>query len=168
MIRFQDGNICSLLLPIQASRMLRRLIEPVAGQQTNISTTSETSSEDETAKPVSMNRFSIADYSSLFGEEFCIPDDKWDSSYFSILDVRAVEEGILHVLYACASQVKCNNFGLMLPDNSLIYVMSPCYCMFPKIHLIFNSSQAMLCHKLAENSSEFWSALPLVQALLTG
>ncbi|KAK4768581.1 hypothetical protein SAY87_003722 [Trapa incisa] len=112
-----------------ASRMLRRLIEPVVGQQTTITTISETPSEDKTAKLVPVNHFSIVDYSGLFGEEFHLPDDEWDCSYFNILDLRAVEEGILQVLYACASQ-------------------------------------PALCHKLAENSSEFWSALPLVQALL--
>lgn len=47
----------------------------------------------------------LADYSSLFGEEFRIPDDQWDAYCLNVLDVAAVEEGILHVLYACASQV---------------------------------------------------------------
>lgn len=49
----------------------------------------------------------LADYSDLFGEEFQIIDCSWDwdSSYLNILDIGAVEEGIFHILYACASQV---------------------------------------------------------------
>lgn len=60
---------------------------------------------DETAKYEVSNPVPLVDYSNLFGEEFQLPDDIWDSSILSILDVGAVEEGILHVLYACASQV---------------------------------------------------------------
>lgn len=48
---------------------------------------------------------SLIDYSNLFGEEFQVLDDHWDTIYLSVLDSGAVEEGILHVLYACASQV---------------------------------------------------------------
>ncbi|KAI9186124.1 hypothetical protein LWI28_013988 [Acer negundo] len=84
---------------------------------------------DETLKSEVFNPVPIVDYSNLFGEEFQIPDDLWDYSIVNILDIGAVEEGILHVLYACASQ-------------------------------------PLLCSKLAESSTEFWSALPLVQALL--
>ncbi|RDY04904.1 hypothetical protein CR513_11313, partial [Mucuna pruriens] len=73
--------------------------------------------------------FTLVDYSNLLGEEFRMPDDQWDCSYLNILDMGAVEEGILHVLYSCASQ-------------------------------------PVLCSKLAERSSDFWAALPLVQALL--
>lgn len=47
----------------------------------------------------------LADYSGLFGEEFRIPEDSCDAAYLNVLDIAAVEEGILHVLYACASQV---------------------------------------------------------------
>ncbi|PKI63453.1 hypothetical protein CRG98_016120 [Punica granatum] len=118
------GVICKM-----ASRLLQQLTEPAVGQQTCVPTTRETSMQDETVEPVLMNPFPLVDYSSLFGEEFHMPDDEWDTNYFNILDLRAVEEGILHVLYACASQ-------------------------------------PTLCCKLAENSSQFWSALPIVQALL--
>ena len=45
------------------------------------------------------------DYSNLFGEEFRVTDDNWDFKYLQLLDIKAVEEGILHVLFACASQV---------------------------------------------------------------
>ncbi|KAF0934279.1 hypothetical protein E2562_024469 [Oryza meyeriana var. granulata] len=69
------------------------------------------------------------DYSSLFGEEFNLSENCFDASILNILDIAAVEEGILHVLYAA-------------------------------------SSQPLLCCKLADKSSDMWSVLPLVQALL--
>lgn len=47
----------------------------------------------------------MVDYSTLFGEEFQLVNDQWDYRVLHILDVGAAEEGILHVLYACASQV---------------------------------------------------------------
>lgn len=59
--------------------------------------------ESSISEPANAGR--AVDYSNLFGEEFQIPDDHWDSSYLNVLDIRAVEEGVLHVLYACASQV---------------------------------------------------------------
>ncbi|KAJ0561376.1 putative Galactose-binding-like domain superfamily, armadillo-like helical [Helianthus annuus] len=80
-------------------------------------------------KDPSSESFHAHDYSNLFGEEFRVTDDHWDLRYLQLLDMKAVEEGILHVLFACASQ-------------------------------------PLLCSKLAGNSSEFWSTLPLIQALL--
>ncbi|KAJ6379745.1 hypothetical protein OIU76_016403 [Salix suchowensis] len=111
------------------SRILHKLIEPVAVPETSIAASDVTSVMDETSKSELSNPVPLLDYSSLFGEEFQIPHDHWDSSILSVLDIGAVEEGILHVLYACASE-------------------------------------PLLCRKLAESTSEFWSALPLVQALL--
>ncbi|MCI18496.1 hypothetical protein A2U01_0039650 [Trifolium medium] len=73
----------------------------------------------------------LVDYTNLFGEEFKMQDEHWDCSYLNVLDIGAVEEGILHVLYSCAAQ-------------------------------------PVLCSKMAERISEFWAALPLVQALLPG
>ncbi|BAU03798.1 hypothetical protein VIGAN_UM184000 [Vigna angularis var. angularis] len=73
----------------------------------------------------------LVDYSNLFGDEFRMQDEQWDCSYLNVLDMAVVEEGILHVLYSCASQ-------------------------------------PVLCSKLAERSSDFWAALPLIQALLPG
>lgn len=61
---------------------------------------------DEMAKSEVSNPVPMVDYSELFGEEFQIPSDSWDFSILNILDIGAVEEGILHVLYACASQVE--------------------------------------------------------------
>jgi len=49
--------------------------------------------------------FTLVDYSNLFGDEFRMPDEQWDCSYLNVLDMGVVEEGILHVLYSCASQV---------------------------------------------------------------
>ena len=90
------------------SRILHKLIEPVAVQETSTTASDVTSVMDETSKSELSNPVPLLDYSSLFGEEFQIPDDHWDSSILSVLDIGAVEEGILHVLYACVSQVDFN------------------------------------------------------------
>ncbi|GAY43149.1 hypothetical protein CUMW_072300 [Citrus unshiu] len=118
------GTICR-----KASRVLQKLIDPVLVQEASMPSSVAPSDLDETAKYEVSNPVPLVDYSNLFGEEFQLPDDIWDYSILSILDVGAVEEGILHVLYACASQ-------------------------------------PLLCSKLAGSSVDFWSALPLVQALL--
>ncbi|XP_059649038.1 uncharacterized protein LOC132294992 isoform X2 [Cornus florida] len=115
----QLGTICRT-----ASRILLKLIGPITVQEGSISSSDVKSSKADLSNPIL-----FVDYSSLFGEEFRIPDDQWESNYINILDIAAVEEGILHVLYACASQ-------------------------------------PLLCSKLADGNSDFWSALPLVQALL--
>ncbi|KAJ8631904.1 hypothetical protein MRB53_025240 [Persea americana] len=120
------GNVCRI-----ACRVLQKLSDPGTSLESSIpsSDSVSSSSPDEMAKAEASSHVHLADYSSLFGEEFRIPDDHWDTYCLNVLDVGVVEEGILHVLYACASQ-------------------------------------PLLCCKLAEVDSNFWSALPLVQALL--
>ncbi|KAG9452896.1 hypothetical protein H6P81_005800 [Aristolochia fimbriata] len=121
------GAVCRL-----AARALHKLSEPgtlieallPSGDTISSSVLSEVSKVEEAVSPRQ-----IADYSCLFGEEFKLPDDHWDVSYLNVLDIGLVEEGILHVLFACASQ-------------------------------------PLLCSKLVDNNTIFWSALPLVQALL--
>ncbi|KAJ4842301.1 hypothetical protein Tsubulata_011276 [Turnera subulata] len=93
------GTVCRM-----ACRILHRLIEPVAVQEASSSTDEVSSSLDEASKAESFNPHPLVDYSSLFGEEFQIPNDQWDPRIINVLDIAAVEEGILHVLYACASQ----------------------------------------------------------------
>uniref|UniRef100_A0A9I9CNE9 Galactose-binding domain-containing protein n=1 Tax=Cucumis melo TaxID=3656 RepID=A0A9I9CNE9_CUCME len=92
------GSVCRV-----ASRILLKLVEPIAVPEVS-SLADEAVVSDEFSKPASSDAISIIDYSKLFGEDFEVPDDKWDLSYLSILDVGAVEEGILHILFACASQ----------------------------------------------------------------
>ncbi|CAI9764942.1 unnamed protein product [Fraxinus pennsylvanica] len=119
------GNLCRL-----ASRILLKLIEPMTMQEASDPASEISSSVAEEAMPSeTCGHVSLNDYSNLFGEEFQMLDDHWDTIYLSVLDSGAVEEGILHVLYACASQ-------------------------------------PLLCGKLADRTSDFWSALPLIQALL--
>ncbi|KAL6981534.1 hypothetical protein U1Q18_023162 [Sarracenia purpurea var. burkii] len=120
------GTFCRM-----ASKILLKLIEPLKVQQACVPSSDVTCSPDEASKEEPSNPPDLVDYSNLFGDEFRIPDDYWDTNYLSFLDVGAVEEGILHVLYACASQ-------------------------------------PLLCSKLADSMSDFWAALPLVQALLPG
>lgn len=45
------------------------------------------------------------DYSSIFGEEFRVPEDGGDLGLSELLDIAAVEEGLLHFLYASISKV---------------------------------------------------------------
>ncbi|PIN21717.1 hypothetical protein CDL12_05591 [Handroanthus impetiginosus] len=119
------GNMCRM-----ASRSFAKLVEPITTQEVStLASDIAPSVADETPKSVPCDSISLPDYSNLFGEEFQIPDDTWDLAYLNVLDSVAVEEGIMHVLYASASQ---------------------------PLH----------CSKLAENTSDFWLALPLVQALL--
>ncbi|KAI4356168.1 hypothetical protein L6164_000211 [Bauhinia variegata] len=117
------GSICRM-----ASRIMQKLIGNDTVQDPSIPLNNEVLL-DETSKLQLSRHFPLLDYSNLFGEEFQMPEEPSDCSYLNILDIGAVEEGILHVLYACASQ-------------------------------------PILCSKLAERTSDFWAALPLVQALL--
>ena len=80
---------------------------PLKLQQASIPSPGIASSPDEALKAEETIHPFLIDYSNLFGEEFQIPGDHWDANYLSVLDIGAVEEGILHVLYACASQVSC-------------------------------------------------------------
>lgn len=46
------------------------------------------------------------DYSIIFGEDLKLIDDELtEITYLDLLDMNAVEEGLFHLLYACASQV---------------------------------------------------------------
>ncbi|KAG8363536.1 hypothetical protein BUALT_Bualt19G0032600 [Buddleja alternifolia] len=119
------GNVCRMV-----SRIFLKFMEPMTMQEVSTLVSENTSSAaEETPKSDPCDPVTLPDYSNLFGEEFQIPDEFWDSTYLNVLDSAAVEEGIMHVLYASASQ---------------------------PLH----------CSKLAENTSDFWLALPLVQALL--
>lgn len=111
MIRICDWlQFCPLS---QASRILRKFMEPVAVQEVSVSP-GEINSGDESSKSEVFSPFTLVDYSNMFGEEFQLPDDQWDSNYLNTLDLGAVEEGILHVLYACASQVNYSNRDMEL------------------------------------------------------
>lgn len=112
----------------QASRILQKFIEPVTLQEASTSPNEVTSNPDETPKSELSNPVPLVDYSNLFGEEFCIPDDHWDTSCLNILDLGAVEEGILHVLYACASQVDYCNRDIKLL-KCLLYFVMPVFCL---------------------------------------
>lgn len=86
-----------------------RLIEPSAQEESLCSSNlASFSNTNETTKNELPSCVHIADYSSLFGDEFKIPDDCWDSTYLNILDTAAIEEGVIHVLYACASEVSAD------------------------------------------------------------
>ncbi|OAE23411.1 hypothetical protein AXG93_961s1050 [Marchantia polymorpha subsp. ruderalis] len=75
----------------------------------------------------------LFDYSSIFGEEFRpYDDDGLEINHLGILDVAAVEEGFLHVLYACASQpVMCRRLADSKSD--LIPVLPFIQAMLPAL-----------------------------------
>jgi len=112
---------------------LQKLLEPEPFSDKSISNGVVLSSHvcDEIPKSDASSLVLSTDYSSMFGEEFSLSENQFDGSFLNILDIAAVEEGILHVLYAAASQPQ-------------------------------------LCRKLAKVTSDIWSVLPLVQALLPG
>ncbi|XP_071706107.1 uncharacterized protein [Rutidosis leptorrhynchoides] len=124
---YKDSHLATVCKT--ASKVLLKLEHPIMVQQASISSSDVTAVNDEDTSSESLSTIQITDYSSLFGEEFGVTDDHWDLKYHQLLDIKSVEEGILHVLFACASQ-------------------------------------PLLCSKLAGNSSDFWSTLPLIQALL--
>ncbi|XP_027083960.1 uncharacterized protein [Coffea arabica] len=115
------GKVCAM-----ASQILLKLTDPA--EQEGPSAASDIAS-DEASKSETHGPLSFVDYSTLFGEEIIPPDCNPEPNYLNILDIATVEEGLLHLLYACASQPR-------------------------------------LCSKLADSISDFWLALPLVQALL--
>lgn len=86
-----------------------------------VSSTDDPHFQDETSKFEVSDPATMVDYSVLFGEDFQIPDDHWDMSIVNILDLGAVEEGIFHVLYACASQVDYHDIFF---DKLSVSVMS--------------------------------------------
>lgn len=106
--------------------------------------------------PALGNPFSVTDFCSLFGEDFQMPDDQSDSSYLSILDIWAVEEGIMHVLYACASQVNCVLGIQCSPLNYVHYLL--CFqsmdLVFIFMYFIYFTAPA-----LQKTSGELWGDL---------
>lgn len=92
------GTVCRM-----ASRILLKLVDPRSAQKASIPSDTTASVSDESLIVEQTDPVSLVDYSILFGEEFQILGDHWDCSYLNFLDNRAVE-GVLHVLYACASQ----------------------------------------------------------------
>lgn len=78
---------------------------------------------------------SFADYSDLFGDEFQIPEYQWDSKFTNVLDIGLVEEGILHVLYACVSQVNHNQSCLLRINHRSSYMY-----LYMLLRLTFNIS----------------------------
>ncbi|KAK1324320.1 hypothetical protein QJS10_CPA01g03048 [Acorus calamus] len=112
-------NVCRI-----ACRALQKLTEPTTLEEFSLSSDVIISSDlEETSKTSVPTHVSLTDYSSLFGEDLQIPDDHWDSSYLILLDIGATEEGILHVLYACAAQPSlCCILG---ESNSYFFLLLP-------------------------------------------
>ncbi|KAG9131535.1 hypothetical protein Leryth_025479 [Lithospermum erythrorhizon] len=139
------GKFCRM-----ASRILLKLIEPTAEQEIS------------TPNSVSLSSSVYSDYSVLFGEDFQVADDQWDPKFLNVLDIASVEEGIFHILYACVPGW-CINLLVLL---SSIPTFQVAICSFVRSFGIHFYLQPLLCSKLADATSDFWSSLPLVHALL--
>ncbi|KAH6820390.1 hypothetical protein C2S53_015870 [Perilla frutescens var. hirtella] len=113
------GNVCRT-----ASRILLKLMDPMPVQEVSSLASEITSSvPDETPQSEHRDPVSLPDYSNLFGEEFQIPCDSWDLTYLNVLDSAAVEEGLMHVLYASASQpLHCSKLA---ENTSDLWLASP-------------------------------------------
>ena len=96
---------------------MQKLLEPEPFSDKSMSNGVVLSSHvcDEISKSDASSLVLSTDYSSMFGEEFSLSENQFDGSVLNILDIAAVEEGILHVLYAAASQV---NY-LIVPSSYL-------------------------------------------------
>ena len=81
-------------------------------------------------------------YSSLFGEEFALSENHFDGSFLNILDISAVEEGILHVLYAAASQVSLSYCFILISFK--FHVCSLCFILKRSFFLIVLVASARL------------------------
>lgn len=79
--------------------------EPVLNKSISNDVVLSSNVSDEISKSDASSLVLSTDYSSIFGEEFSLSEHHFDGSFLNILDIAAVEEGILHVLYAAASQV---------------------------------------------------------------
>lgn len=120
---YKDSNLGKVC------KMVSSVLLKLSGTAENDASFESDVTSDETSKSEPCVSPQYADYSIIFGEEFLISDGNWDTNYLSILDVKLAEEGLLHLMFACASQ-------------------------------------PILCNKLADNASDLWLALPLVQALV--
>ncbi|CAN6487089.1 unnamed protein product [Victoria cruziana] len=87
------------------ARVLQKLMVPNSSLEAVSSATEATGVlSDEVAKMESHVLECFTDYSCLFGEEFKIDGDLSNIYSLSFLDSALVEEGILHILYACAAE----------------------------------------------------------------
>ncbi|KAJ3681587.1 hypothetical protein LUZ60_014160 [Juncus effusus] len=107
---FNDKNLGIICRKVAI--ILQSLVDPISNSENEV-----------------VNKVCIGDYSNIFGDEFRVLEGCDNPNYLNLLDISAIEEALLHILYSSASQ-------------------------------------AQICAKLAENNSEMWSVLPLIQALL--
>ncbi|KAH9298581.1 hypothetical protein KI387_030263, partial [Taxus chinensis] len=154
------GNACR-----SVARLLRKLTAPGCSPEVSSPLTESmplSGSDDMTTKGELISQAPATDYSLLFGEEFKIFEDTYDVNISNVLDVAAVEEGLLHILFACASQPNiCRRLGDtkadLLPALPFIQAMLP--ALRPAVGSTSNSDQV-------DESLWQWQN-PLVQHSLT-
>lgn len=100
---------------MKVARLLRKLIL-LNAESTPASSEIPGSSSDEHTTVNDTPVLRPADYSKIFGEDFRISDDEsLDLVNASSLDVSAVKEALLHLLYACAPQVSSfSSYGVVI------------------------------------------------------
>ena len=135
MLLMCSSGICSPLF--QASRIMQKLINPDTEQDVSKPQDEVTSPLEDKSNSELSSSFTLVDYSNLLGEEFQMPYEQCDCSYLNILDIGAVEEGTLHVLYSCASQVPFNN----MIYNSLVSIILSKFA----VCTLFNTLQFTAC-----------------------
>ncbi|XP_010528687.1 PREDICTED: uncharacterized protein LOC104805731 isoform X2 [Tarenaya hassleriana] len=94
-----------------AAKILQKLSVSVVQEDPTCTGVASTSEEDASKSEI-CSPDDKADYASLFGEKITMLVSDFDSSIINILDIAAVEEGILHVLFSCAAQpVLCSRLS---------------------------------------------------------
>lgn len=161
------GKVCRMVSAILL-KMTEAVEHEVSSPNSNVI---DVASKSEPSSP-----FSFVDYSDLFGEEFLIPDGNWETSYLNILDVKLVEEGLLHLLYASASQPflcnkladSCSDLWLALPlIQALVPALRPNISSPDQVDENFSQwKQPLVQHALSEIVATSSSAVfrPLLRA----
>lgn len=155
------GHLCR-----SVARLLRKLTAPGYSPEMTVPVVEAQTlfgSEDMTIKGESVVQAPVADYSSLFGEEFKLSEeDASDISSLNILDIAALEEALLHILYACASQpILCRRLSDTKTD--LLPALSFIQGMLPALHPVAGSNS-----NPDQVDETFWQwQTPLVQHAVT-
>lgn len=154
------GTVCRMI-----ARLLRKLTASVSSMELNglgaeapsgavghiIPGTDDIVAKFETTSLASQQ----ADYSSIFGDDFQVSDDDGgDLGASAFVDIATVEEGLLHFLYASASQpALCRRLADMRPD--MLPVVPFIQAMLPALRPASNGS----CDQLDESFAPWQTQL---------
>lgn len=104
------------------------------------------STSDEAVKIEVGGQAHISDYSSLFGEEYKVLEGCSDATCLNLLDISSIEEGLLHVLYSSASQVRLRPVWLCccLCTYTCLFVLYWLYNYFSLLSTFMNKASPLL------------------------